>query len=59
MTDRRGYKLVITLDFKMTQDARHAALREIGLRPLDYKTRDLPPGVFKVEILNVDQYDNA
>lgn len=59
MTDRRGFKMLVTLDFKMTQDARRAALREIGLRPLEYKTQHLPPSVFKVEILNAYQYDNA
>ena len=59
MTDRRGYKMLVTLDFKMTQDARHAALREIGLRPLEYKTKHLPLGVFKVEVLNAHKYDNA
>ena len=59
MTDRRGYKMLITLDFKIGQDERHAALRELGLRPLEYKTRHLPPGVFKVEILNAHKYDNA
>lgn len=59
MTDRRGYKLVVILDFKMTQDERYAALREIGLRPLEYKTRHLPPGVFKVEVLNAHEYDDA
>ena len=59
MTDRRGYKMVVTLDFKMSQDERHTALRELGLRPLEYKTKHLPPGVFKVEILNAHQYDNA
>jgi hypothetical protein len=59
MTDRRGYKMVVTLDFKMTQDERHAALRELGLRPLEYKTKHLPPGVFKVEVLNAHEYDNA
>lgn len=59
MTDHRGYKLVVTLHFKMGQDERHAALRELGLRPLDYKTRDLPPGVFKVEVLNAHDYDDA
>lgn len=58
-TDRRGYKMVVKLDFKMGQDERHAALRELGLRPLEYKTRHLPPGVFKVEILNAHEYDNA
>jgi hypothetical protein len=59
MTDRRDNKMLVTLDFKMTQDARHAALREIGLRPLEYKTKQLPPGVFKVEVLNAHEYDNA
>lgn len=59
MADRRGYKMLITLDFKMTQDERHAALREIGLRPFQYKAKHLPPGVFKVEVLNADEYDNA
>jgi hypothetical protein len=59
MTDHLGYKLLVTLDFKMTQDERHAALREIGLRPPNYKTQHLPQGVFKVEILNAHDYDNA
>jgi hypothetical protein len=59
MTDRRGYKMRVTIDFKMMQDERHAALREVGLRPLEYKTKHLPPGVFKVEVLNADEYDNA
>jgi hypothetical protein len=59
MTDPRDYKLVITLDFKMTQDERHAALRELGLRPFEYKMKHLPPGVFKIEILNAHEYDNA
>ena len=59
MTDRRGYKMLVSLDFKMTRDKRHAALRELGLRPLEYKTKHLPPGVFKVEILNAHEYDDA
>ena len=59
MTDRPGYKMHVTLDFKMSQDERHAALRELSLRPLEYKTKHLPPGVFKVEILNAHEYDNA
>jgi hypothetical protein len=59
MTDRRGYKMRVTIDFKMAQDERHAALRELGLRPLEYKTKHLPPGVFKVDVLNADEYDNA
>ena len=59
MTDRRGCKMLVTLDFKMTQDGRHAALRELGLRPLEYKTKHLPPGVFKVQVLNAHEYDNA
>lgn len=59
MTDRRGYKMRVTIEFQMTQDERHAALREVGLRPLEYKTKHLPPGVFKVEVLNADEYDNA
>lgn len=59
MTDHRGYKVLVTLDFMMTQNARHAALRELGLRPLEYKTRHLPQGVSKVEILNAHDYDNA
>ena len=59
MTDHRGYKLVVTLDFKMSQDKRHAALRELGLRPLEYKTKHLPPGVFKVQVLNAHEYDDA
>jgi hypothetical protein len=59
MTDHRGYKMLVTVDFKMAPDERHAALREIGLRPLEYKTQHLPPGVFKVEILNAHDYDNA
>lgn len=59
MTDRRGYKMVVMLDFKLTQDERHAVLRELGLRPLEYKTKHLPPGVFKVEILNANHHDDA
>ena len=59
MTDRRGLKMRIILDFKLTQDERHAALRELGLRPLEYKTKHLPPGVFKVEVLNAHEYDDA
>lgn len=59
MTDRRGYKMRVILDFKMSQDERHAALREIGLRPLEYKTKHLPLGVFKVEVLNAHEYDDA
>jgi hypothetical protein len=59
MTDRRGYKMLVTLNFKLTQDERHAVLREIGLRPLEYKTEHLPPGVFKVQVLNAHEYDNA
>ena len=59
MTDRRGYKMRVILDFKLTQDERHAVLRELGLRPLEYKTKHLPPGVFKVEVLNADEHDNA
>ena len=59
MTDRRGYKMVVMLDFKLTQDERHAALRELGLRPLEYKTKYLPQGVFKVQVLNAHEYDDA
>jgi hypothetical protein len=59
MTDHRGYKIVVILDFKMRQDERYEALKEIGLRPLEYKTHHLPSGVFKVEILNAHEYDNA
>lgn len=59
MTDRRGYKMLVILDFKMTSDERHVALREIGLRPLEYKTKHLPSGVFKVEVLNAHKYDDA
>jgi hypothetical protein len=59
MTDHRGYKMLVTVDFKMIQDERHAALRELGLRPLEYKTKHLPPGVFKVQVLNAHEYDNA
>lgn len=59
MTDSRGYRMLVTIDFKMTQDARDAALREIGLRPLEYKTKHLPSGVFKVQVLNAHEYDNA
>jgi hypothetical protein len=59
MTDHRGYKLLVTVDFKMARDERNAALKEIGLRPPEYKTQHLPPGVFKVEILNAQDYDNA
>lgn len=59
MTDRRGYKLVVTLDFKMTHDERYAALTELGLWPLEYKTKHLPPGVSKVEVLNAHEYDDA
>lgn len=59
MTDHRGYKLVVTLDFKMSREDRHAALRELGLRPLEYKTKYLPPGVFKIQVLNAHEYDDA
>lgn len=59
MTDHRGYKIAVTLDFKISHDKRQAALREIGLRPPEYKTEHLPPGVFKVVILNGEKYDNA
>ena len=58
-TVRAGYKIVATLEFRMTRDGHHAALREIGLRPLEYKTKHLPPGVFKVQVLNAHKYDNA
>ena len=59
MTDHRGYKIAVTLDFKMSHDERRAALREIGQRPPEHKTEHLPPGVFKVVILHGDKYDNA
>ena len=59
MTDHRGYKLVVTLDCTMNQDERRTALRELGLRPLEYKTKHLPKGVFKVQVMNAHEYDNA